>query len=328
MHEIIKDYIPEGRRNRPGHAMSPLWITVHDTGNPHAGADARAHAGYLKGNTAAGIPVSWHFTVDDSQTYQHLPLNESGWHAGDGRHGDGNRRSIGVEICMNSDGDRRAAEERAADLIAQLLATIGSLKSFPESIKQHRDWSGKNCPAVLRGRHGAWSGFLDAIKSNITFGEGSGDESDGTLYRVQVGAYSEYSNAKSMSDRLESDGFNTYLIEAQDGLFKVQTGAFSVRRNAEELSSRLRARGYPTYITTRGGFPASRPAEQPEPPPISEGDTVSVRRGATDYNGGGLASFVYDRTHSVMSRRGDRVVIGRGGVITAAVNVKDLTRDE
>ncbi|WP_250540012.1 hypothetical protein, partial [Bacillus subtilis] len=24
---------------------------------------------------------SWHFTVDDSVIYQHLPIDENGWHA-------------------------------------------------------------------------------------------------------------------------------------------------------------------------------------------------------------------------------------------------------
>ncbi len=34
--------------------------------------------------------ISWHFTVDDSVVYQHLPLDENGWHAGDGTNGTGN----------------------------------------------------------------------------------------------------------------------------------------------------------------------------------------------------------------------------------------------
>lgn len=57
------------------------------------------HARYEKNPET---PTSWHFTVDEKEIYQHLPLNENGWHAGDG--GTGNRKSIGIEICEN-DGD-------------------------------------------------------------------------------------------------------------------------------------------------------------------------------------------------------------------------------
>lgn len=157
---IIQDFIPKGRKNRPGFAMTPLYITIHDTGNTSAGAGAKNHASYLKGDAA----VSWHFTVDDKEIYQHLPLSENGWHAGDGN-GDGNRKSIGVEICMNSDGNRTKAEANAAWLVAKLTREEKSLKQFPDSIVQHNKWNGKNCPSVLRGRSGGWTGFISAIKN-------------------------------------------------------------------------------------------------------------------------------------------------------------------
>ena len=35
---------------------------------------------------------------------------------------------------------------------------------MPEQIKQHHDWSGKNCPRILRERPGAWKSFLDRVK--------------------------------------------------------------------------------------------------------------------------------------------------------------------
>lgn len=158
--QIIKDFIPSGRRNRPGYKLEPRYITVHDTANTQTGADARAHANYLK--SAPNLEASWHFTVDDKIIYNHLPLNENGWHAGDGANGPGNRQSIGIEICENRDGNRAAAEANAAWLVAKLL------KEFSLSldrVKQHHHWSGKNCPRVLRGRPGGWEGFLAAVQS-------------------------------------------------------------------------------------------------------------------------------------------------------------------
>jgi len=165
--KIIQDYIPKGRKNRPGYAMAALYITIHQTGNTSKGADAKAHAAYLKGSTAAAAPVSWHFTVDDKVIYQHLPVTENGWHAGDGTNGPGNRTSIGIEICINKDGNLSKAEANAAWLVAKLTGDVKTLKAFPGCMKQHYNWSGKNCPAQIRGRKNGWSNFLKAVESNL-----------------------------------------------------------------------------------------------------------------------------------------------------------------
>lgn len=158
---IIEDLIPVGRGNRPGYPMTPAYISLHDTANPSKGADAQSHARYLKSDAAANAPVSWHFTVDDRQIVQHLPLEENGWHAGDGGEGPGNRTSIGIEIAENVDGDRTKAEANAAEMVADLLRKLGL---GLEAVVQHNRWSGKNCPRVLRARPGGWEGFLAAVK--------------------------------------------------------------------------------------------------------------------------------------------------------------------
>ena len=57
--KIVEDFIPVGRENRPGLKLSgPEWITIHDTANTGKGADAAAHARYLKGDDAAKKLVS------------------------------------------------------------------------------------------------------------------------------------------------------------------------------------------------------------------------------------------------------------------------------
>lgn len=58
---------------------------------------------------------------------------------------------------------------------------------------------------------------------------------------------------------------------------------------------------------------------------ITVGSKVKVTKGAKTYTGGGLAFYVYNNTYTVMQVDGDRVVIGLNGVVTAAVNSKDLT---
>lgn len=60
-------------------------------------------------------------------------------------------------------------------------------------------------------------------------------------------------------------------------------------------------------------------------PAIVKGSRVKVAKGAKTYNGGGLAPFVYTTIYTVIQIDGSRVVIGINGVVTAAVNIKDLT---
>lgn len=58
---------------------------------------------------------------------------------------------------------------------------------------------------------------------------------------------------------------------------------------------------------------------------LAVGSKVRVNLGAKTYTGGSLKSFVYSTTYDVLSINGDRVVIGIGTAITAAMNKKDLT---
>jgi N-acetyl-anhydromuramyl-L-alanine amidase AmpD len=161
---IIQDIIPIGRKNRPGRANPMKFITIHNTGNTSAGAGAKSHAAYVKGNAAADSYVSWHYTVDEFGAYQHIPDNEDAFHAGDGS-GTGNRQSIGVEICMNSDGNLLAATDNAVLLVAILCER----HNIPAgNVVQHNHWSGKNCPQMIRsGKPYNWDTFISKVKSTM-----------------------------------------------------------------------------------------------------------------------------------------------------------------
>ncbi|MCR9040966.1 N-acetylmuramoyl-L-alanine amidase [Bacillus sp. L381] len=154
MVKITRDFIPAGRNNRPGYSMNPAYITVHNTSNTAEGADAASHARYAKNPATA---TSWHFTVDDKEIYQHLPLNENGWHAGDGNRGTGNRKSIGIEICENSDGNFEKAVANAQWLIKKLMNEQGISLA---NVVPHQHWSGKYCPRKLLDR---WDSFKAGI---------------------------------------------------------------------------------------------------------------------------------------------------------------------
>ncbi|HDR7647876.1 S-layer homology domain-containing protein [Bacillus mycoides] len=153
--------VPAGNDNiRPQNYMSPKYITIHETDNTSVGAGARNHAQYLY-NQAVGNTdraASWHFTVDDKEIYQHLPLNENGWHAGDGD-GPGNRESIAIEIAVNSDGNYSKAVDNAKKLVAYLMKETGVPSN---NIVKHQRWSGKNCPAKMIN-NGQWDAFVNGV---------------------------------------------------------------------------------------------------------------------------------------------------------------------
>lgn len=112
-------------------------------------------------------------------------------------------------------------------------------------------------------------------------------------------------------------------------LYRVQVGAYAVKANAEAALKKVQAAGFKdAFITVTGESaaavaPAPTPAPKPEPS-LKVGSKVRVKKGAKDYNGTQLASFVYTRTYDVIQISGDRVVIGQGGTVTAAVCKKDL----
>lgn len=153
---IQEDFIPAGRKNRPGKSNPAEYITIHETGNFSKGADAAAHASYVKSDSAANDYVSWHYTVDDHTIVQHIPDGETAYHAGDGEDGPGNNTSIGIEICVNPDGDFEKAKENAASLVRLLMSEHGL---DIDHVVQHNHWSGKDCPYTIR-HTGTWDAFL------------------------------------------------------------------------------------------------------------------------------------------------------------------------
>ena len=159
---VVTDYIPEGSRARPGGLREIKYLVIHETDNFSAGADAAAHNSFIHQNANAEVGVvSWHYTVDDHEIYHHLPDSEPGYHAGDGLEADGgNMNGIGIEMCVNEDGDYEQTLANAEQLCARLLIEYDLKPSA--ALKKHQDFSGKVCPAKLIG-DGRWEEFCDAV---------------------------------------------------------------------------------------------------------------------------------------------------------------------
>lgn len=161
------------------------YLTIHQTGNTSAGANAMAHH---RLQARLGVGYGWHWQVDDEIAIQTHDHSFKIWHAGDGR-GKGNTESISIEICVNSDGNYKKSVENGAKLAAILLEEENIDIS---RMVQHNYWSGKDCPHEIRyGKDGiTWADFVNMVKSNLN-GEPTGWIKDdvGWWYRNQDGSY-------------------------------------------------------------------------------------------------------------------------------------------
>lgn len=157
---VHTDYIPLDSLARPGQTRTVRYIVIHETDNTGAHATAEAHNAYIHENCWKE-QKSWHYTVDDTEIWHHLPDNEVGYHAGDRMApGGGNRCGIGIELCVNEGGDFEKTMRNAAQLTAHLLLQYDlSL----DAVRQHHDFSGKNCPQTII-RTQRWEEFLALIQ--------------------------------------------------------------------------------------------------------------------------------------------------------------------
>ncbi|QGG46463.1 peptidoglycan recognition protein family protein [Heliorestis convoluta] len=141
--------------------QSIRYIVVHDTGNTKIGADSEAHFRYFNGGNRQ---ASAHYFVDDRQILQLVEDVNASWHCGDGRgrYGITNQNSIGVEICINGDGDYEKAIHQTKYLIKLLMQQHG----VPiERVVRHFDASGKVCPGTMGANHWArWHLFKEQVQ--------------------------------------------------------------------------------------------------------------------------------------------------------------------
>ncbi len=218
---IVKDFIIPGRRNRPmTNPASSLynkkaehkWITIHNAYSP--GWSAKRLHEYVKSVACANRPASWHFSIDEKECYQALPLSESGWHAGDNL-GPGNTQSIGIEICdyamLKTPKDEALfwlGVDHAAKLCAHLIKTVPTLHKFPDCLKQHNDWSGKNCPSFIRAKRDGWNDFIRMVQKYI---DNDKPPQQAVWYRVIAGSYRDRNNAEVMLGQLKRQGIGAFI---------------------------------------------------------------------------------------------------------------------
>ena len=174
------------------------YIVIHDTGNTGKGSGAMNHYNYFNGGNRN---ASAHYFVDDSNIIQIIEDSNTSWHCGDGggKYGITNQNSIGIEICINSDGNYDKAIAHTIDLTKYLMTKYNI---SIDNVVRHYDASGKICPNSKSANNWAkWHVF----KSKLT------NTSSGGLWTIQVGTFSIKANADAMASKLKQDGYSVYV---------------------------------------------------------------------------------------------------------------------
>lgn len=154
-------------RQRPGIFMDAAVYVQHETGNANAGANADMHLRYLQ-NGAEGQQLGYHFTVDEKEAIQMIPVNEVTWHGGDGG-GQCNYTGVSCELCVQ---DNNAHKTQARENAERLAAAV-MLATNVTRLIQHSDCCAaignpagchSNCPQYIRQDH-YWGTFVQHVQS-------------------------------------------------------------------------------------------------------------------------------------------------------------------
>ena len=180
------------------------YIVIHYTAND--GDTDENNGTYFKNNL---VEASAHYFVDSNSITQSVSDNHIAWHCGAKFYWHDkcrNANSIGIEICDDVKDGVIYPSKKTIDNVIKLVEWLMKKYNIPkENVIRHYDVTGKICPAYWCGtveKNTKWkTEFLDRIgNSNVR-------------YHVQVGAYSQKSNADNMVAKLKAAGFDAVIKE-------------------------------------------------------------------------------------------------------------------
>ncbi|MGS0745971.1 N-acetylmuramoyl-L-alanine amidase [Syntrophomonas erecta subsp. sporosyntropha] len=231
---LRKLILTENACYKAGKTIVPKGIMVHSTGanNPYLkryiGPDdellgKNPYSNHWNQERPDGRQVCPHAFIgklaDGSiATYQTLPWNHRGWHAG----GSANDTHIGLEICEDNLTDAsyfNAVYKEAIELCVYLCRLynltekniIGHYEGYQRGIaSNHGD------PKHWFSLHGKSMDACRAdVKKLLIEGDKSATEEKKKYYRVQIGAYTIKANAEAQLARAKKAGFTDAFIKTE-----------------------------------------------------------------------------------------------------------------
>ena len=217
---------------KAGKTIKPKGIMVHSTGanNPwlkrYVGPDdgllgKNQYNNHWNQDKPGGCQVCVHAFIgklaDGSiATYQTVPWNHRGWHAG----GDANNTHIGFEICEDGLTDASyfsAVYKEAVELCVHLCKLYGlSEKDIICHSEGYKQGIASNHADVMHWfpKHGkTMDTFRADVKKLLNEEEKSAEPVKKKYYRVQIGAYTVKANAEAQLAKAKKAGFTDAFIK-------------------------------------------------------------------------------------------------------------------
>lgn len=141
--------------------ISPKYIVWHDTGVRDQSDEGNANYFYSVYRDASA-----NYFIDENSITEVVDPNYVAWHCGDGKgvYGITNYNSIGIELCVEADGNFKPETiANAVWLGKKLMKDFGI--PFENNVR-HYDASRKNCPQFLN-TDGKWTKW-NAFKAQLT----------------------------------------------------------------------------------------------------------------------------------------------------------------
>lgn len=298
----------------------------------------------------AGRMASAHYGVGrNSNVDQYVPEADMAWHAGTSNPATNpNPTSIGIEHVNSSGAPNWGIDEATFNTSVELVRDIAKRHGLlplvvGKNLFQHKDFAATYCAGRIGERLQELANRVNEGQSsggNTGGGSSSGGKKSNETIADEVIA-GKWGNNPDRANRLRAAGYNPDVIQQivnskLGGSSAPKPAGKSVDQLADEVirgewgngperETRIRNAGYDfgavqARVNQKLGA-GNAPAQQ-APASIGVGSTVQVTN-PVDYNGTRLG---VSGNYTVMELKGNRAVIGRGGVVTAAINVANLRR--
>lgn len=193
------------------------------------------------------------------EAYQIAPWGKLVWGCGSGLNGSGNSFAIQVEMCEDDTLGANYAKE-TYNVAVKLFAHLCKSYDIPvENIWSHNEANAKGYASGHVDPEHWWkkvkSGLtMDGFRKDVAAllgGEKTKEqlpaEASGSLFRVQVGAFTLKKNSEYKLQALKSAGYDAFVTQV-NGWWKVQVGAYKKRENAEKQVAKLEKDGFTAII--------------------------------------------------------------------------------
>ena len=247
-------------------------------------------------------------------------------------------RAITIEVASDTTHPYKVTD-KAYNALIELIADICKRNDIKElkwkgdksligqidkqNMTVHRWFANKSCPGdYLYNLHSdivsKVNAKLEDLSSKTQNAQNGQNTEPQTLYKVQCGFYTSVIGATALKNRLKAKGFDGVIVQVGK-YYRVQIGAFKNMKNAEILLDKLIASGFDDAFISH----IDESIKTDGIDEIKVGDKVKVLKAVT-YTGNTFK--MYYSKYDVFEVKGDRVVIGIGTVVVAAVHKDNLKK--